>query len=225
MNKSIMLVEDDRRMRHLLCDYFKKENFSIVEAADGKEAVGKYNDGIDIVILDIMIPFIDGWEVCRTIRSQSNVPIIILTAKSQEDDKLLGYELGADDYVTKPFSPKVLVAKVKALLKRADGLYGEDDGIVKAGGIVINNIAHEVTVDGQVIVLTPKEYELLSYLIKNKGIALSREKILDNVWGYDYYGDIRTVDTHIKRIREKIKDKGNFISTVRGSGYKFEVKG
>lgn len=224
MNKTVMIVEDEQRMRHLLCDYFKKEGFFIVEAADGREAVEKYSKGIDIIILDIMIPVMDGWEVCRTIRGISDVPIVMLTAKSQEDDKLLGYELGADDYVTKPFSPKVLVAKVKALLRRADGLLSECEGIIEAGGIVINDIGHEVTIDGEAIVLAPKEYDLLLYLMKNRGIALSREKILDNVWGYDYYGDIRTVDTHIKRIREKIKNKGDFISTVRGSGYKFEVK-
>lgn len=224
MNKTIMIVEDEQRMRHLLCDYFKKEGFLIVEAADGREAVEKFTKSIDIIILDIMIPVMDGWEVCRTIRSISDVPIVMLTAKSQEDDKLLGYELGADDYVTKPFSPKVLVAKVKALLKRAEGLLSENQGVIEAGGIVINDIGHEVTIDGEAILLAPKEYDLLLYLMKNRGIALSREKILDNVWGYDYYGDIRTVDTHIKRIREKIKDKGDFISTVRGSGYKFEVK-
>lgn len=224
MNKTVMIVEDEYRMRHLLCDYFKKEGFSIIEAADGREAIEKFRKNIDIIILDIMLPVIDGFEVCKTIRSIADVPIIILTAKSEEDDKLLGYELGADDYITKPFSPKILVAKVKAILKRTDSMQGYKNGIIEAGGIIINETAHEITVDGKELPLSPKEYDLLLYLIKNKGVALSREKILDHVWGYDYYGDVRTVDTHIKRIREKMGPKCELITTVRGSGYKFEVK-
>lgn len=219
-----MIVEDEYRMRHLLCDYFKKEGFITVEASDGREAIEKFRENIDLLILDIMIPYIDGWEVCKTIRSASNVPIIILTAKSQDEDKLNGYELGADDFVTKPFSPKVLVAKAKALIKRAEGLKDSDTNILESGGIVIDKDAHELTVDGRTVAVAPKEYELLLYLMRNQGVVLSREKILNNVWGFDYYGDIRTVDTHIKRLREKLYEKGEFIATVRGSGYKFEVK-
>ncbi|HBM80282.1 MAG: response regulator transcription factor [Clostridiales bacterium] len=224
MSKNIMIVEDEYRMRHLLSDYFRKEGYSIVEAEDGKEALEKFKEDIDVIILDIMLPNLDGWTVCKAIRNSSNVPIIMLTAKSEEDDKLLGYELGADDYVTKPFSPKVLVAKVKALIKRTEILTGNTDGITESSGIRIDENAHDVTVDGRPVNLAPKEYDLLLYLMRNKSVALAREKILDNIWGYDYYGDFRTVDTHIKRLREKLGDKGELICTVRGSGYKFEAK-
>lgn len=223
MNKTILIVEDEYRMRHLLNDYFKKEGFSIVEAEDGEDALSKFNEKIDLIVLDIMLPNLDGWTVCKTIRKSSRVPIIMLTAKSEEDDKLYGYELGADDYMTKPFSPKVLVAKVKALLKRVDGIDG-DDSIIEIGDLKISQDAHEVTNNGEYLNLSPKEFDLLIYLVKNKGIALSREKILDNIWGYDYFGDPRTVDTHIKRLREKLGDNDKYIGTVRGSGYKFEVK-
>ncbi|MGL5634477.1 MAG: response regulator transcription factor [Sarcina sp.] len=224
MNKNILIVEDELRIRILLRDYLKKDGFIVIEASDGEEALKSFSEtNIDLVILDIMMPKIDGFEVCKTIRSVSNIPIILLTAREEEEDKLLGYELGADDYVTKPFSPKVLVAKVKALLKRT-----ETDNINKNlsnfNGLKINKLSHEVLLDGRELSLSPKEYDLLLYLTSNKGIALSRDKILDNVWGYDYFGDIRTVDTNIKRLREKLLHKSSYITTVRGSGYKFEVK-
>lgn len=224
MNKNILIVEDELRIRILLRDYFKKDGFSIIEASDGEEALKCFSEtNIDLVILDIMMPKIDGFKVCKTIRSVSNIPIILLTAREEEEDKLLGYDLGADDYVTKPFSPKVLVAKAKALLKRAtaDTI---NKNLSNYDGLKINKLSHEVTLDGVEISLSPKEYDLLLYLTSNKGIALSRDKILDNVWGYDYFGDIRTVDTNIKRLREKLLHKSSYITTVRGSGYKFEVK-
>lgn len=223
--KSILIVEDEYRMRSLLQDYFANEGYEVVEAEDGEAALLKFKEAkVDLIILDIMMPHMDGWTVCRTIRNFSDVPIIILTAKSEEDDKLLGYELGADDYITKPFSLKILMAKVKVLLKRAEGITGNQKSIMEFDGLRINETAHEVTVDDMEINLSPKEYELLLYLVKNGGAALSRDMILDGVWGYDFYGDARTVDTHIKRIREKLGRKGNLITTVRGSGYRFEVK-
>lgn len=224
MNKNILIVEDELRIRILLRDYLKKDGFSIIEASDGEEALKCFSEtNLDLVILDIMMPKIDGFKVCKTIRSVSNIPIILLTAREEEEDKLHGYELGADDYVTKPFSPKVLVAKVKALLKRAttDTI---NKNLSNYDGLKINKLSHEVTLNGDEISLSPKEYDLLLYLTSNKGIALSRDKILDNVWGYDYFGDIRTVDTNIKRLREKLLHKSSYITTVRGSGYKFEVK-
>lgn len=223
MNKTILLVEDELRIRFLLRDYFKKEKFNILEACDGEEALDIFSKNeIDLVILDIMMPKVDGFTVCRSIREVSTVPVILLTAKSEEDDKLLGYELGADDYMTKPFSPKVLVAKAKALLKRTDS--SKDSNFKDYNGLKINSLSHVVTLNGEELSFSPKEYDLLIYLTSNEGIALSRDKILDNVWGFDYYGDIRTVDTNIKRLREKLSDKSHYITTVRGSGYKFEVK-
>jgi DNA-binding response OmpR family regulator len=225
MNKTVLLVEDEVRMRILLSDYFKREGYTLLEASDGLEALKIFKDNaIDIIILDIMMPFMDGWDVCKNIRKTSQVPIILLTAKSEEDDKLLGYELGADDYVTKPFSPKVLIAKVKALLKRSEPQTEPNGSLVEYQGLAINELSHDVKIDGNSIILTPTEYDLLLFLIKNKGIALSRDKILDSVWGIDYYGDSRTVDTNIKRLREKLGDKAEMITTIRGSGYKFEVK-
>jgi Response regulators consisting of a CheY-like receiver domain and a winged-helix DNA-binding domain len=223
--KNVMIVEDEYRMRALLADYFKINDFGVVEAGDGETALQKFKEGgIDLIILDIMLPRTDGWTVCRTIRKTSDVPIIILTAKSEEDDKLLGYELGADDYVTKPFSLKILMAKVKALFKRVEGTPANQGDIIDIDGLRINETAHEVTVNGSEINLSPKEYELLLYLVKNMGVALTRDMILDNVWGFDYFGDVRTVDTHIKRLREKIGEKGDMINTIRGSGYRFGVK-
>ncbi|MGL4453419.1 MAG: response regulator transcription factor [Sarcina sp.] len=224
MNKNILIVEDELRIRILLRDYFRKDGFTIIEASDGEEALKIFSENsIDLVILDIMMPKVNGFEVCKTIRSVSNIPIILLTAREEEEDKLHGYDLGADDYVTKPFSPKVLVAKAKALLKRT-----ESDNINKNlsnfNGLKINKLSHEVSLDGNELSLSPKEYDLLLYLTSNKGIALTRDKILDNVWGFDYFGDIRTVDTNIKRLREKLLHKSSYITTVRGSGYKFEVK-
>ena len=221
----ILIVEDESRMRSLIGDYLKKEGYFICEAANGMEAVDIFGKTeVDLIILDIMMPYMDGFEVCKKVRKTSEVPIIILTARSEEDDKLLGYELGADDYVTKPFSPKVLVAKAKALLKRMKSIEEVKSDVVSFDGLSINELSHEVTIDNVSIQLSPKEYELLIFLSKNKGIALTRDKLLDGVWGFDYYGDLRTVDTHIKRLREKLGEKAHLIATVRGSGYKFEVK-
>lgn len=225
MGKIILIVEDEQRMRSLLSDYFKKEGYTSLEASNGIEGIKAFSDNsIDLVILDIMMPFMDGWEVCKSIRKNSNVPIILLTAKAEDDDKLLGYELGADDYVTKPFSPKVLVAKVKALLKRVEMQGETNTDSVNIDGLIIDELSHEVKINENTIVLTPKEYDLLLYLVRNKGIALTRDQILDNVWGIDYYGDTRTVDTNIKRLREKLGEKSELITTIRGSGYKLEVK-
>lgn len=223
MNKSILIVEDELRIRFLLRDYLMKENFNVFEASNGEEGLIAFsNQKIDLVILDIMMPKMDGITMLEKLREVSTVPVILLTAKGEEEDKLQGYDCGADDYMTKPFSPKVLIAKVKALLKRTrDNL---DSSYQEFNGLTINKLSHEVKVDGNEIMLSPKEYELLIYLITNEGIALSRDNILDNVWGLDYYGDIRTVDTNIKRLREKLLSKSNCIVTVRGSGYKFEGK-
>lgn len=223
MQKNILIIEDETRIRFLLRDYFLKENFNIIEASDGDEGLNLFiKSKIDLVVLDIMMPKIDGITVLEMIRKVSSVPVILLTAKSQEEDKLFGYEMGADDYITKPFSPKILIAKVKALLKRTS----EDSysSIKDYNGLSINILSHEIKVNNEVINLSPKEFELLVYLSNNAGIALSRDTILDNVWGIDYYGDLRTVDTNIKRLREKLKEKSNHIVTVRGSGYRFEEK-
>ena len=223
MNDTILIVEDEVRLRFLLRDYLKKDGFTVLEASDGEEALNIFSqNNVNLIVLDVMMPKLDGFNVCKAIRKVSNVPVILLTAKSQEEDKLFGYEIGADDYITKPFSAKVLVAKVKALLKRANT--NKDLNISEYNGLKINKSSHEVTINNNEIYLSPKEYDLLIYLTSNEGIALSRDKILDNVWGFDYYGDIRTVDTNIKRLREKLLDKSNYIATVRGSGYKFEVK-
>ncbi|MBS6600935.1 MAG: response regulator transcription factor [Clostridium sp.] len=224
MNKSILIVEDETRIRFLLRDYFAREkNFTIYEAENGLEALNIFKEKkIDLIILDIMMPVMDGLTALKKIREVSTVPVVLLTAKGQEEDKLQGYDYGADDYMTKPFSPNVLVAKVKALLKRT--IESVDSSTQEFNGLSINKLSREVKVNGEVLSLSPKEYELLVYLIDNEGVALSRDTILDNVWGLDYYGDIRTVDTNVKRLREKLLDKSNYIVTVRGSGYKFEVK-
>lgn len=225
MKKTILIVEDEIRMRILLSDYFKKEGYDYIEASNGIEAIKAFNNNIiHLIILDIMMPYMDGWEVCKAIRKTSDVPILLLTAKSEEDDKLLGYELGADDYITKPFSPKILVAKVKVLLKRMETPSQNQSVLLDLDGLIINELSHEVTVKQNQITLTPKEFELLLFLVRNRGISLSRDKILDMVWGMDYYGDLRTVDTNIKRLREKLGEKADMITTIRGSGYKFEVK-
>lgn len=225
MEETILIVEDEERMNKLIAAYLKKEGYSTVSASNGIEAIKVFNSkDVNLIILDIMMPIMDGFDVCKYIRSRCNVPIIILTAKSEEDDKLLGYELGADDYVTKPFSPKILIAKVKVLLKR---YYPEEVSIDKSiniDGLIIDELRHEVRIQDKEIYLSPKEYELLLFFVRNKSILLTRDKILDGVWGIDYYGELRTVDTHIKRLREKLLDKAYLITTVRGSGYKLEVK-
>ena len=223
MRKSILIVEDELRIRFLLRDYLMKEDFNVFEASNGEEGLFIFStQKIDLVLLDIMMPIMDGLTMLEKLREVSTVPVILLTAKGEEEDKLQGYDYGADDYITKPFSPKVLIAKVKALLKRTrEDL---DSSSQDFNGLTINKLSHEVKIDGKEIILSPKEYELLIYLITNESIALSRDNILDNVWGIDYYGDIRTVDTNVKRLREKLLDKANYIITVRGSGYKFEAK-
>ena len=224
MNKTILIIEDEIRIRFLLKDYLLSEGFSVIEACDGEEGLKVFkNNNVDLILLDIMMPKIDGLTVLENIRTVSDIPIILLTAKSQEEDKLYGYDIGADDYITKPFSPKILVAKVKALLKRTADLNEDQYSTKNYNGLTINKLAHEVKVDNVQLSLSPKEYELLVYLCDNIGIALTRDTILDNVWGIDYYGDLRTVDTNIKRLREKLGEKANYIVTVRGSGYKFDV--
>lgn len=224
MNKTVLLVEDERRLREIVSDYFRNEGFEVIEAEDGKKALELFAEHtIDLIMLDIMLPEIDGWSVCRRIRKESAVPIIMLTARSDEDDTLLGFELGADEYVTKPFSPKVLVARAKTLLKRADGAIGvSEENTMSLAGIEVNRLSRTVLVDGEEIILTHKEFELLVYLMENKGIVLSRQHLLDQLWGYDYYGDDRTVDTHIKKLRNKLGDKARHIGTVIRVGYKFE---
>ena len=224
MNKTILIIEDELKIRFLLRDYLKSEGFNVLEASDGDEGIFVFkNNKIDLILLDIMMPKIDGITVLETIRTVSDLPIILLTAKGQEEDKLFGYDMGADDYVTKPFSPKILIAKIKALLKRTTNNDLDFSPNQNFNGLTINKLAHEVKINDEPLMLSPKEFELLVYLSDNIGIALSRDIILDNVWGIDYYGDLRTVDTNIKRLREKLASKSNYIITVRGSGYKFEI--
>lgn len=221
MNK-ILVVEDEPRIRFLIKDYLIKEGFNVIEASNGKEALDLfYKNNIHLVILDIMLPLLNGIKVLENIRETCSVPVILLTAKSEEEDKLTGYEFGADDYMTKPFSPKVLVAKVKALLKRTDNV--KDTSLIEFNDLKVNRLSHTVINKDNELTLSPKEFDLLMYLIDNKNIALSRDNILDNVWGLDYFGDERVVDTTIKRLREKLGDSSKLIKTVRGSGYKFEV--
>ena len=218
----ILVVDDEARMRKLVKDFLVKKDYIVLEASDGSEALKVFYDEPDIslVILDVMMPKLDGWQVCREIRSRSKVPIIMLTAKSDERDELLGFELGVDEYITKPFSPKILVARVDAILRRSNAI---NDDVIEINGITIDKAAHRVLIDGQDITLSVKEFELLSYFVANKGIALSRDKILNNVWNYDYFGDARTIDTHVKKLRSKMGDKGDCIKTIWGMGYKFEV--
>lgn len=220
----ILMVDDEARMRKLVRDFLVKQNFDVIEAGDGEEAVEIFYDNKDIalIILDVMMPKLDGWEACREIRKYSEVPIIMLTAKSDEKDELLGFELGVDEYISKPFSPKILVARVEAILRRTNAI---GEGKKEVGGIVLDQAAHEVTIDGKQIELSFKEFELLSYFIENQGIALSRERILNNVWNYDYFGDARTIDTHVKKLRSKLGDKGAYIKTIWGMGYKFDISG
>ena len=219
----ILVVDDESRMRKLVKDFLEREGFEVLEAGDGMEAMEIFYEEkeIALIILDVMMPKMDGWQVCREVRQSSKVPIIMLTAKSEESDELLGFELGVDEYISKPFSPRILVARVDAILRRTNNI-GQDQ-IEQAGDIEINKAAHIVTVKGEPIELSFKEFELLSYFIQNKGIALSRENILNNVWNYDYFGDARTIDTHVKKLRNKLGECGKYIVTIWGMGYKFEV--
>lgn len=219
----ILVVDDESRMRKLVKDFLIKKNFQVLEAGNGEEAMDIFYEEKDIalIILDVMMPKMDGWEVCREIRKNSKVPIIMLTARSDERDELLGFDLGVDEYISKPFSPKILVARVEAILRRTGQSNPED--VLSAGGIVIDKAAHLATVDGNPMELSFKEFELLTYFLENEGIALPREKILNSVWNYDYFGDARTIDTHVKKLRSKMGDKGEYIKTVWGMGYKFEV--
>ncbi|MCI8560921.1 MAG: response regulator transcription factor [Dorea sp.] len=220
----ILVVDDESRMRKLVRDFLEREDFLVLEAEDGLQAMEIFyeNKDISLMILDVMMPRMDGWQVCREVRQTSKIPIIMLTARAEERDELQGFELGVDEYISKPFSPKILVARVVAILRRSNVL--NMDEVSDAGGIVIDKAAHQVTIDGEVTDLSYKEFELLSYFIENQGIALSREKILNNVWNYDYFGDARTIDTHVKKLRSKMGEKGNYIKTIWGMGYKFEVE-
>ena len=219
----VLVVDDESRMRKLVKDFLVKKDFEVLEASDGEQAIEVFfaDKNIDLVILDVMMPKMDGWEVCKEIRQYSKVPIIMLTAKSDERDELLGFELGVDEYISKPFSPKILVARVEAILRRYGNAVGNEK--LSAGGIELDVQAHEVRLDGELIELSYKEFELLHYFIINQGVALSREKILNNVWNYDYFGDARTIDTHVKKLRSKLGSKGEYIKTIWGMGYKFEV--
>ncbi len=218
----ILVVDDESRMRKLVNDFLTKKDYLVIEASDGEEAMEKFymNRDVALVILDVMMPKMNGWQVCRELRKESKVPIVMLTAKAEESDELLGFELGVDEYISKPFSPKILVARVDSILRRANKI--ESGEIMEAGMIKINKSAHQVSVENQNIDLSYKEFELLVYFIENKGIALSREKILNNVWNYDYFGDARTIDTHVKKLRNKLGNAGSYIKTIWGMGYKFE---
>ena len=218
----ILVVDDESRMRKLVRDFLMKSNFDVLEAEDGEQAVEIFfaEKEIALIVLDVMMPKMDGWQVCREIRAHSKVPIIMLTAKSDERDELQGFQLGVDEYISKPFSPKILVARIEAILRRTNKLTADET--ISCGGIVVDKAAHQVLVDGNPVELSYKEFELLTYFLENRGIALSREKILNNVWNYDYFGDARTIDTHVKKLRSKLGEKGDMIKTIWGMGYKFE---
>ena len=220
----ILVIDDESRMRKLVRDFLTKKGYAVLEAGNGEEAMEIFYEDkeIDLLILDVMMPKMDGWEVCRTIRKYSQVPIIMLTARGEEQDELQGFSLGVDEYISKPFSPKILVARVEAILRRSSTMSQE---VIDVGGIHIDKSAHQVLVDGKNVDLSYKEFELITYFAENQGIALSREKILNNVWNYDYFGDARTIDTHVKKLRSKLGDKGDYIKTIWGMGYKFEVDG
>ena len=220
----ILVVDDESRMRKLVHDFLAKQGYTVLEAENGEEAVDIFfaDKTISPIILDVMMPKMDGWQVCKEVRERSKVPIMMLTARAEEQSELKGFELGVDEYIAKPFSPKILVARVGALLKRAKNAV--EEASINAGGIVIDKNAHLVTIDGEVVDLSVKEFELLTYFIENQKIALSREKILNHVWNYDYFGDARTIDTHVKKLRSKMGEKGNYIKTIWGMGYKFEVE-
>lgn len=224
MNKlKILVVDDESRMRKLVKDFLVKQNYEVMEAGDGSEALDIFfeNQDIALIILDVMMPRMDGWQVCREVRNYSKVPIIMLTARTDERDELQGFQLGVDEYIAKPFSPKILVARVEAILRRTNQIAA--DAVLSYGGISIDQAAHVVMIDGRTIDLSFKEFELLTYFMENKGIALSREKILNSVWNYDYFGDARTIDTHVKKLRSKLGEKGDLIKTVWGMGYKLEA--
>lgn len=223
-NVTVLVVDDEARMRKLIGDFLRQKEFSVIEAADGEKALEVFEENknkIGLILLDVMMPKLDGWSVLRQIRQTSKVPIIMLTARGEEQDELFGFELGVDEYISKPFSPKILVARVEAILKRTRG---NEKTQRDHGGITIDSDGRTVKVDGKLVEMSLREYELLKYLVDNEGIALSRDKILNNVWNYDYYGDSRTIDSHIKKIRHKLGKKGKYIETMRGVGYKFEVK-
>ena len=221
----ILVVDDESRMRKLVRDFLVRQDYEVLEAGDGEEALDIFyrEKDIALLILDVMMPKMNGWEVCREVRENSKVPIIMLTAKSDESDELMGFDLGVDEYISKPFSPKILVARVEAILRRTNQS-GDSSQIKKAGLIVLDKTAHEVTIDGKSVELSFKEFELLEYFMDNQGIALSRERILNSVWNYDYFGDARTIDTHVKKLRSKLGKQGEYIKTVWGMGYKFEVE-
>lgn len=220
----VLVVDDEARMRKLVRDFLTVKGFQVLEAGDGEEAIDRFFEQKDIalILLDVMMPKMDGFEVCRTIRKYSQVPIIMLTARGEEQDELQGFNLGVDEYISKPFSPKILVARVEAILRRSNTLSQE---VIEVGGIQIDKSAHQVMVEGRNVDLSYKEFELITYFAENQGIALSREKILNNVWNYDYFGDARTIDTHVKKLRSKLGEKGDYIKTIWGMGYKFEVDG
>lgn len=223
-NTTILIVDDEARMRKLIKDFLTKNDYKTLEAGDGEEAIDVFEENknkISLILLDVMMPKLDGWSVLRKIRNESQVPVIMLTARGEEQDELFGFELGVDEYISKPFSPKILVARIEAILKRING---DKEKVRDYDGIVINDQGRTVTVDGKPVDLSLREYELLKYLLDNEKIALSRDKILNNVWNYDYYGDSRTIDSHIKKIRHKLGKKGKYIETIRGVGYKFEIK-
>ena len=222
-NIKVLMVDDESRMRKLVSDFLTRKGYIVIEAGDGEEALDRFyaDKDISLVILDVMMPKMYGWDVCREIRKNSKVPIIMLTAKSAESSELNGFECGADEYIAKPFSPKILTARVDALIRRSYSI--DSSEVTDVGGIIIDKAAHIVKIDGQEIDLSFKEFELLTYFVDNKGLALSREKILNNVWNYDYFGDARTIDTHVKKLRKKLGDKGDYIKTIWGMGYKFEI--
>ena len=222
-NIKVLMVDDESRMRKLVSDFLTRKGYIVIEAGDGEEALDRFyaDKDISLVILDVMMPKMNGWDVCREIRKNSKVPIIMLTAKSDESSELNGFECGADEYIAKPFCPKILTARVDALISRSYSI--DSSEVTDVGGIIIDKAAHIVKIDGQEIDLSFKEFELLTYFVDNKGLALSREKILNNVWNYDYFGDARTIDTHVKKLRKKLGDKGDYIKTIWGMGYKFEI--
>ena len=221
--RKILVVDDESRMRKLVRDFLVKSHYDVLEAEDGEQAIDIFfrEKGIALIVLDVMMPKMDGWQVCREIREYSQVPIIMLTARGDEQDELQGFQLGVDEYISKPFSPKILVARIEAILRRTQSAGGQE--LLVCGGITIDKNAHQVLIDDQPVDLSYKEFELLTYFVENKGIALSREKILNNVWNYDYFGDARTIDTHVKKLRSKMGEKGDMIKTIWGMGYKFEV--